>query len=118
MEDRRIRIVYWVSKITSKSVDRFPSVTTLDNTLTVEQLRDPKSPFFTLTRKLPLPILIKPEFLKNVPLNFPPSIIDKPKLFPMEENLKVEKLMNRNLTKVITVGVKSDGKKEAVTLLR
>ena len=84
LEDRRIRIVYWVSKITSKSVDRFPSVTTLDNTLTVEQLKDPKSPFYTLTRKLPLPILVKPEFLKNVPLNFPPSIIDKPKLFPME----------------------------------
>ena len=34
MEDRRIRITYWVSKLTSKSVDRFPPVTSLDNTLT------------------------------------------------------------------------------------
>jgi hypothetical protein len=35
LEDRRIRITYWVAKITAKSVDRFPSITTLDNTLTV-----------------------------------------------------------------------------------
>lgn len=59
LEDRRIRITYWVAKLTGKSVDRFPPVTTLDNTLTVDQLRSPKSPFFTLNRKLPLPLLIK-----------------------------------------------------------
>ena len=35
LEDRRIRITYWVAKLTGKSVDRFPPVTTLDNTLTV-----------------------------------------------------------------------------------
>ena len=59
LEDKRIRIAYWVSKIVGKSIDRFPSVTTLDNTLTPEQLRNPKSSFFTLNRKLPLPLLIK-----------------------------------------------------------
>lgn len=70
LEDRRIRISYWVAKITGKSVDRFPSVTTLNNTLTPEQLKDPKSPFFTLNRKLPLPLLIKTESIKNVPKLF------------------------------------------------
>lgn len=84
MEDRRIRITYWVAKITGKSVDRFPAVTSLDNTLTEEQLRNPKSPFFTLNRKLPLTLLIKPEQLKNVPILYPPSIVDKKKLYPME----------------------------------
>lgn len=34
LEDRRIRVAYWVSKIVGKSIDRFPAVTTLDNTLT------------------------------------------------------------------------------------
>lgn len=87
-----------------KSVDRFPAVTTLDNTLTPQQLKDPKSPFFTLSRKLPLPLLIKPEQIKNVPLDYPPSIMDKKKLYQMEENLVVEKTLNRNLTKVISVG--------------
>jgi hypothetical protein len=104
LEDRRIRVSYWVSKIVSKSIDRFPAVTTLDNTLTPQQLKDPKSPFFTLTRKLPLPLLIKQEQIKNVPLLFPPSIMDKPKLYPMEANLALEKTLNRNLTKVISVG--------------
>ena len=79
-------------------------MTSLDNTLTPQQLKDPKSPFFTLARKLPLPLLIKQEQIKNVPLLFPPSILDKPKLYPMEENLAVEKTLNRNLAKVITVG--------------
>jgi hypothetical protein len=36
----------------------------------------------------------------------------------MEENLKVEKILHRNLTKVITVGNKGKCLKEAVTLLR
>jgi len=62
--------------------------------------------------------LIKPEQIKNVPLLFPPSIMDKQKLYPMEENLVLEKSLNRNLTKVITVGEKTKGIKEAVTLLR
>lgn len=35
LEDRRIRITYWVSKIVAKSIDRFPPVTSLDNTLTL-----------------------------------------------------------------------------------
>ena len=118
MEDRRIRITYWVAKLTGKSVDRFPPVTSLDNTLTAEQLRNPKSPFFTLNRKLPLPLLIKTEQIKNVPLLFSPSILDKPKLYQMEENLVTEKQLHRNLTKVISVGIKGKSIKEAVTLLR
>lgn len=109
LEDRRIRIAYWVSKIVGKSIDRFPSVTTLDNTLTPQQLKDPKSPFFTLSRKLPLTLLIKSEQIKNVPILYPPSIMDKPKLYPMEENIVVEKTLHRNLTKVFTVGTKSKG---------
>ena len=40
LEDRRIRVSYWVSKIVGKSIDRFPAVTTLDNTLTPEQLQN------------------------------------------------------------------------------
>ena len=81
LEDRRIRIAYWTAKLTNKSVDRFPPVTSLDNTLTNEQLRSPKSPFFTLNRKLPLPLMIKTEQIRNQPLLFNPSIVDKPKLF-------------------------------------
>lgn len=108
LEDRRIRITYWVAKLTGKSVDRFPPVTTLDNTLTVQQLRSPKSPFFTLNRKLPLPLLIKTQQIKHVPLLFNPSIVDKPKLYQMEQNLKTEKLLHRNLTKVISVGIKGE----------
>jgi hypothetical protein len=60
LEDRRIRMTYWVAKMTGKSVDRFPPVTSLDNTLTPQQLNDPKGPYFTLNRKLPLTLLIKP----------------------------------------------------------
>jgi len=44
--------------------------------------------------------------------------MDKPKLYQMEQNIVVEKTLHRNLTKVMTVGTKSQGIKEAVTLLR
>ena len=36
----------------------------------------------------------------------------------MEENLKIEKLLHRNLTKVTQVGQKNMGIREAVSLLR
>lgn len=111
-------MTYWVAKVTGKSVDRFPPVTSLDNTLTPEQLTDTKGPYFTLNRKLPLTLLIKPEQIKNVPLLFAPSIVDKKKLAFMEENLKMEKLLHRNLTKVTQVGQKNMGIREAVSLLR
>lgn len=81
-------------------------------------MRDPKSAFFTLERKLPLSLLVKQEQIKNVPVSFPPSIMDKPKLYQMEQNLVTQKSMHRNLTKVLNVGDKSKGVKEAVTLLR
>jgi hypothetical protein len=67
---------------------------------------------------MPLSLLIKPENIKNVPFNFAPSILDKKKLYLMEESLAVEKMLHRNLSKVISVGVKSSGMKEAVSLLR
>ena len=73
-------MAYWVAKVTGKSVDRFPPVTSLDNTLTQYQLNDPKGPYFTLNRKLPLTLLIKPQQIKNVPLLYPPSILDKKNL--------------------------------------
>jgi len=111
-------MTYWVAKMTGKSVDRFPPVTSLDNTLTPQQLNDPKGPYFTLTRKLPLTLLIKPEQIKNIPLQYPPSIIDKERLAQMEENLKIEKLLHRNLTKVTQVGLKNEGIREAVSMLR
>lgn len=111
-------MTYWVAKMTGKSVDRFPPVTSLDNTLTQEQLNDPKGSYFTLNRKLPLTLLIKPEQIKNIPLLYAPSILDKKKLAQMEENLVIEKLLHRNLTKVTQVGLKSEGIREAVSLLR
>jgi hypothetical protein len=106
LEDRRIRMVYWISKLTQKPVERFPAVTTLDNSLTAQQLSDPKSAFFTLKRTKPLPLLIRVEDIKNTPLNFEKSIIDKKRLYDPEQNIVVEKKMHRNLTKVSTVGEK------------
>lgn len=109
LEDRRIRMTYWVAKVTGKSVDRFPPVTALDNTLTAQQLSDPAGPYFTLSRKLPLTLLVKPHQIKHLPLLFPPSIIDKPKLAQMEENLKIEMLLHKNLTKVSQIGGEQKG---------
>ena len=36
----------------------------------------------------------------------------------MEENIVIEKLLHRNLTKVTQVGLKNEGIREAVSLLR
>lgn len=118
LEDRRIRMAYWIGKIVQKPPENFPPVTSLDNTLTRSQLTDPKSPFFTLERTKPLTLTLKKQEVKQTPLNFNASIIDKPKLHGIEMNLAVEKKVHRNLAKVSIVGVPNKEGKIAATMLR
>jgi hypothetical protein len=53
LEDRRLRINYWVSKITHKPIEKFKNPNLLNINEKVNR-KDIKNPYFTLSRILPI----------------------------------------------------------------
>ena len=53
MEDRRLRINYWVSKIIHKPIEKFKNPNLLNQNEKVNR-KDIKNPYFSLTRILPI----------------------------------------------------------------
>ena len=53
MEDRRLRINYWVSKITKKPIEKFRNPNLLNMNEKVDR-NDIKNPYFSLQRILPI----------------------------------------------------------------
>lgn len=53
LEDRRLRINYWVSKITHKPIEKFKNPNLLNQNEKVDR-NDIKNPYFTLMRHLPI----------------------------------------------------------------
>jgi len=53
LEDRRLRINYWVSKITKKPIEKFRNPGLLNQNEKVDR-SDIKNPYFSLSRILPI----------------------------------------------------------------
>ena len=53
LEDRRLRINYWVSKITKKPIEKFKNPNLLNKNEKVDR-NDIKNPYFSLSRILPI----------------------------------------------------------------
>lgn len=66
MEDRRIRMVYWISEIIHKPVDRFKNPKLVDETIDNEKRKNMKSAYFTLSRTIPLSILNQKKTVSHV----------------------------------------------------
>jgi hypothetical protein len=66
LEDRRIRMVYWISEIIHKPVDRFKNPKLVDETIDNEKRKNMKSAYFTLNRTIPLSILNQKKTVSHV----------------------------------------------------
>ena len=53
IEDRRLRINFWISKITKKPIEKFKNPNLLNKNEKVDR-KDIKNPYFTLMRSLPI----------------------------------------------------------------
>jgi hypothetical protein len=53
LEDRRLRINYWISKITKKPIEKFKNPNLLNKNEKVDR-NDIKNPYFSLSRILPI----------------------------------------------------------------
>jgi hypothetical protein len=58
LEDRRLRINYWVSKITHKPIEKFKNPNLLNQNEKVDR-KDIKNPYFSLSRILPISLYME-----------------------------------------------------------
>ena len=110
-EDRRIRLNFWVSKMLHKPIESFPNPKLINFTGTEKEIKDihnPHSKNFTILRNQPLKVQDKNEMkVRNLVLQHP--IILKDKLTEHEINVKVEKLLTKNIGQVTEPGEKIVG---------
>ena len=107
-EDRRIRLNYWISQMINKPIEQFPNPKLINFDGSEKQLKDiqnPHSKNFTLLRKTPIEVINKDRNkVKNTVLQHP--MILKDKLTDHEINIKVEKLSQRNISRIFGPGEK------------
>ena len=67
LEDRRLRMNYWISKITKKPIEKFKNPNLLNKNEKVDR-KDIKNPYFSLQRILPISVhmektkVVEPDF--------------------------------------------------------
>ena len=99
MEDRRIRMNFWVSKMLHKPIDQFPNPKLLNfngEEKQLKEMKNPKSKDFTILRNNPIKVINKDRTaIQKTVLQHP--ILQKDKLTDHEIAVKVEKLSQRNI---------------------
>ena len=111
MEDRRIRMNFWVSKMLKKPIEQFPNPKLINfngEEKQLKEMKNPKSKDFTILRKNPIVVVNKDRnIIKKTVLQHP--ILQKEKLTEHEITVKVEKLSQRNIGLVTDPGSLSIG---------
>ena len=103
LEDRRIRMNFWVSKMLKNKLINFNG-----EEKQLKEMKNPKSKDFTILRKNPIVVVNKDRnIIKKTVLQHP--ILQKEKLTDHEITVKVEKLSQRNIGLVTDPGTKSIG---------
>lgn len=103
LEDRRIRMNAWMSKLIGKPVERFKNPKMIDPTVTKKERNDVKNVQFTLSRTLPLTQTVKRSKISYTPLNFPYSIIDKKRINKNEEKMQLQRMLHRYTTLLLSI---------------
>jgi hypothetical protein len=100
LEDRRIRMNYWVSTVINKPPEYFKNPKLINN-VSIKEISNVSSKYFTLMRTHPLEIRNE-EILKLRSLVLTHPVFIKEDLSNSEINMKLEKLINKNLFQITT----------------
>jgi hypothetical protein len=110
-EDRRIRLNFWIHKIIGKPPTSFKNPKLINtgqfSSDDIKDIHNLKSKNFTLLRSYPIKVKNEQEEkLKSIIIEHP--IFLKNKLSDQENNQKVEKLLSKNFSKVISMDKAND----------
>lgn len=109
LEDRRLRINYWVSKITHKPIEKFKNPNLLNWNEKVNR-KDIKNPYFSLSRILPISlhmektkVVAKDERYDKMHLQYGKKYIQA------EHDLLLEKTLSKEYHRITDISMPRDG---------
>ena len=103
LEDRRLRMNYWISKITKKPIEKFKNPNLLNQNEKVNR-RDIKNPYFTLQRILPISVHMDKTKVVVPDANYDKLHFDtKAKYLQNEQDVIVQRTIGKEFHRVTTV---------------
>lgn len=103
LEDRRLRMNYWISKITKKPIEKFKNPNLLNQNEKVNR-RDIKNPYFSLQRILPISVHMDKTKVIIPDANYDKLHFDtKAKYLQNEQDVIVQRTIGKEFHRVTTV---------------
>lgn len=100
LEDRRLRINYWVSKIIHKPIEKFKNPNLLNMNEKVDR-NDIKNPYFSLSRILPISLYMERTKVVEKDESYDKLHFDfKKKYIQAEQDLAIEKTMSKEYHRI------------------
>lgn len=109
LEDRRLRINYWVSKITHKPIEKFKNPNLLNQNEKVNR-KDIKNPYFSLNRILPISLHMDRTKPVSKDKTYDKLHFDyKEKYIQAEHDLRVEKTVSKEYHRITDISLGKSG---------
>jgi len=109
LEDRRLRINYWVSKITHKPIEKFKNPNLLNQNEKVSR-KDIKNPYFTLSRILPISLHMDRTKPVSKDTTYDKLHFDyKEKYIQAEHDLVLEKTVSKEYHRITDIALGKSG---------
>ena len=103
LEDRRLRMNYWISKITKKPIEKFKNPNLLNQNEKVDRT-DIKNPYFSLSRILPISVHIEKTKVVVPDANYDKLHFDNfAKYHQNEQDVIVQRTIGKEFHRVTTV---------------
>lgn len=103
MEDRRLRLNYWISKITKKPIEKFKNPNLLNQNEKVNR-RDIKNPYFSLQRILPISLHMERTKVVKTDENYDSLHFNyKSKLLQNEQDQIVQRTIGKEFHRVTDI---------------
>ena len=103
LEDRRLRLNFWISKITKKPIEKFKNPNLLNQNEKVNR-RDIKNPYFSLQRILPISVHMEKTKVVEIDENYDKLHFDyKAKLDGAEQDAVVLRTVGKEFHRVASI---------------
>jgi len=117
IEDRRLRMNYWISKITKKPIEKFKNPNLLNQNVNVNR-SDIKNPYFSLSRILPISVHMEKTKVIVPDANYDKLHFDiKAKYLQNEQDIIIQRTLGKDFHRVTTVENAKSNSAAANTLI-
>jgi hypothetical protein len=117
MEDRRLRVNYWISKIIHKPIEKFKNPSLLNKNEKVNR-SDIKNPYFSLSRVLPISLHMSKHHVAKVDERYDKLHFEHTmKLQQNEQDIIIQRTIMKEFHRVCPLGSSNNNKEVAINSL-